>query len=364
VYLPPGWLFWERDGALVAQRFDIEHGTLTGEVAVVASRVSFDRVPGAVGASGSAAGILAYRTGGPSRSQLTWFDRAGTKLATFGGPDDASPWSPSLSPDGLRVVLYRTVQANTDVWLLDGTRASRLTSDASVDRFPVWGPDGKRIVFRSDRDGSTNLYVQPVGGREELLVQGRPRMLPTDWSADGRFLLFTVADPRTGSDLWALPMQGNREPLVVLQTNFNEAGGQLSPDGRWLAYQSDETGRHEVYVRPFAPRPAAGTPDAAPAGPALVSTSGGTGPRWSRDGRELYYASPDGWLMAAPVDVEGATIVPGIPVALFQPPIAAGTGLAMSHLDVAADGRFLINAMLVESGTAITLLQNWKPPVP
>ena len=162
-------------------------------------------------------------------------------------------FTPDLSPDGRRVAVNRTVQGNTDIWLLDGSRTTRFTFDPALDRFPVWSPDGSRIVFDSNRKGPRNLYIKPSSGAgsEELLVESPQDKLGVDWSADGRFIVYYSIDPQTGRDLWVLPLEGDRKPWMFLKTNFDERWGQFSPDGRWVAYQSNESGRQEIYVRPF-----------------------------------------------------------------------------------------------------------------
>ena len=208
----------------------------------------------------SAAGLVAYRAGGASRRQLAWFDRSGKALGTLGAPDENGLNAPSVSPDGRRVAVFRTVQGNTDIWLLDGTRTSRFTFDAALDRFPIWSPDGSRIVFDSNRKGHRDLYQKSSSGAgaEELLVESPQDKVATDWSADGRFILYHSIDPQTARDLWVLPMEGDRKPWVFLKTSFDERNGQFSPDGRWVAYMSNESGRKEIYIRPFAAPAASG----------------------------------------------------------------------------------------------------------
>jgi serine/threonine protein kinase/Tol biopolymer transport system component len=357
VYLPSGWLLWVRPGTqtLVAQRLDADAASLTGEPVTVADGVGSVFGVGAV--SVASTGLIAYRTKNQQR-QLIWVDRSGTVRGTVGEPN--SDFSePRVSPNGLRVAVHRTVQGNTDVWLLDGIRVSRFTTDGANDRRPVWSPDGTRIVFRSSRTGASDLYVKRTNGVavEERLVASDRLLTAMSWSADGKFVLYRRNDPQTGNDLWVVPIDGAQTPRAFLSTRFREEQGMFSPDGKWVAYQSDESGRPEIYVRPFVPSGAAGTSGQWP-----VSTVGGVFPVWRPDGKELYYLNPAGAMMAAPIAVSGSRLQPGVPVLLFPTRILGGgvDALQGRQYDVAPDGRFLINTELDTAGP-ITLLMNWNP---
>ena len=273
-----------------------------------------------------------------------------------------------MSPDGRRVAVQRAVGDNTDLWLVDGGRTSRLTFDADVDVRPSWSPDGTRIAFASSRTGSMDLYQKLASGDgvDERFVASDQVKTPSSWSADGRFLLFNSTDPQANIDLWIVPMVGDRTPSLFLKTLFREVLGEFSPDGRWVAYQSNESGRDEVYVRPFVPpldpNGAAATAPATAGGQWQVSTGGGIQPAWRRDGKELYYLNPEGAMMAAPITT-GATLSPGAPVVLFPTRVVGGgadTGTGRQY-DVAPDGRFLINTELSGDAAPITLIQHWKP---
>jgi serine/threonine protein kinase len=366
VYMLPGWLFWVRAGTLVAQRLDLAKLVLSGDPVHVADLVGNIDGSFASAVSASATGLLAYRSGTVSRRQLTWFDRSGKALGTMGAPE-VSLRAPRLSPEGHRVAVYRTVQGKQNIWLLDAVRTNRFTSDASSDAYPMWSPDGSRVVFNSSRKGHYDLYQKSSGGAgsEELLLESGQDKVASDWSPDGRFLLYVNLDSQTDSDLWVLPMEGDRKPWPFLKTNFGEHAGQFSPDGRWVAYMSNEQGRSEVYVRPFlVPATASGGDRSADQW--LVSTGGGLYPRWGPDGKELYYIAPDGKLMAAAITVNGAKLEPGAPRPLFQTRILGGgvDSQQGKQYDVSPDGRFLINTVLVDNNPApITLLQNWKPPL-
>ena len=376
-----GWLLWVRAGALVAQRLDVAQAALTGDPVTLADGVAVN--PGTLQAplSVAATGLVAYRTGGGNQRQLTWVDRSGTARGAVGAPD-AALLQPRVSPDGRRVVVSRTVQSNGDVWLLDGARTSRFTFDAARDDFPHWSPDGARIVYRSVKTGPGDLYQRLTSGAggEERLVASDQNKVATSWSADGRFLLYISIDPQTNGDLWVMPMVGDRTPSVFLKTPFREAYGAFSPDGRWVAYHSNESGRPEIYVRPFVPPArdasafASATADKsadtlragsgqAPGGQWQVSTAGGIHAVWRPDGRELYYLNPEGAMMAAPITVTGATLEPGAPVKLFPTRIVGGgvDNQQGRQYDVAPDGRFLINTELDSAAAPITLLMNWNP---
>lgn len=362
-----GWLLWVRAGTLVAQRLDVVRAELTGEPVTLADAVAVDASLISAALSVSASGQVAYRTGAGSRRQLVVVDRSGHALGQLGAPDEHDLLNPSVSPDGKRVVVARTVQGNSDLWLLDGPRTSRFTFDAALDRFPLWSSDGTRIAFASNRTGNLDLYVKAASGAgvEEVLVASPQVETPTHWSADGRFLLYYSIDRQGNRDLWVLPLEGKRTPWVFLKSPFDERNGTFSPDGRWVAYASNESGRSEIYVRPFAGAAASGESASRVGGQWQVSTDGGTYPRWRADGKELFYLNPAGAMMAAEIAITGATLAPGAPVVLFPTRIYGGgadtVGVGRQY-DVTRDGRFLINTVLAEAVAPITLIQNWQPP--
>jgi eukaryotic-like serine/threonine-protein kinase len=372
-YVASEFLIWVQAGTLVAQRIDVQRGELVGSRITIADSVGFDANLRAAAFSVSETGLIAYRSGTASRRQLVWFDRTGKSLGVFGGPDEAAPSTPRISPDGRRVAVYRVVQGNADIWLLDGTRTTRLTFDAALDRFPLWSPDGTRIVFDSNRKGTRDFYVKSSNGTgsEELLFESPADKAAYDWSPDSRFILFRNQEEQTGRDIWVLPLDG-RKPWVFLKASFDEHQAHFSPDGRWVVYASNESGREEIYVRPFVPQAAAGSTKETQStdgtrqvsGQWQVSTAGGIFPRWSKDGRELYYLGPLGEIMAASVRVTDTTFDVGTPVKLFDTHIYGGGVDANQgrQYDVTSDGRFLINTVLDEAPAPITILQNWKPP--
>ena len=370
-YAPPGYLLLAaRDDSpppgasgsalLVAYPFDAASATVTGESIPVAQGVGSCCDHGAF--SVSAQGILAYRGGVVTRRQLAWIDRAGHLLGAVGAVDDSAPSFLDLSLDDQRVAFIRAVQANIDVWLIRAGESvpRRFTFERAIDSGPVWSPDGSRIVFRTFRGGAYNLYEKAVDGTidEQPLLVTPFAKAPQDWSRDGRLLLYSNQDPKTGTDLWALPMTGERKPFPVLQTRFDEIQGQFSPDGRWLTYASNESGRYEIYVRTF---PETG-------GKWQISVAGGLQPRWRRDGQELFYVAPDNRLMATPIHVALGTkaLEAGAPVPLFATKLATGVNIvpagfqARAQYAVAADGNFLMNISADEGVISpITIVQNW-----
>ena len=323
-----GWLLWVRGGTLVAQRLDVEQAALTGDPVTLAEGVAVDDFLRS-GVSVASTGLVAYRTGATTQRQLTWVDRSGSARGTVGNPDGNNLRHPRVSPDGRRVAVSRTVQGNTDLWLLDGARMSRVTSTQLSTSLSSGRPTVPGSCLKRTGRGAFDLYQTFPGGAgvEELVVASDQNKVPSSWSADGRFLLYMSVGPSTGADLWVVPMAGDdRTPSVFLKTPFNEAWGAFSPDGRWVAYQSNVSGPSEIYVRPFVPPVAAGT--AAGPGPTgsqwPVSSAGGVFPLWRPDGKELYYLNPEGAMMAATITVTGSTLAPGAPVVLFPTRILGG----------------------------------------
>jgi hypothetical protein len=351
-YLAPGWLVRVRGNVLAAQRFDASRGQLSGDPVTLAQGVGVDQLSLAGSFSVSPSGTIAWRTGGGGgKRQLIWFNRSGQNMGAWGAPDEANLRYPELSPDGKRVAVARGPAGATDLWIEEGTRTSRFTFGQGSNVWTIWSPDGKRVVFTSNRNGTQNLYEKPAdgSGSEELLFASAENKLPVSWSPDGRFILYRSV--QNNGDLMVLPLTGDRKPYPFLSTPFNEENGVFSPDGKWVAYESNESGRDEIYVRPFP----------GPGGQWQVSTAGGIMPRWRADGKELYYLAPDQKLMAAGVTVQGASLAPGTPEALFQTHVAAN--INRQPYDVGRDGRFLIVTELESASTEpIHLLLNWHPP--
>jgi eukaryotic-like serine/threonine-protein kinase len=357
VYAPSRSLaFFFGQNGLVAQHVDVSRGAVVGDSTLVTNGVAAYGTSTLFAAafSVSSDGVIAYRANSNVRRQLAWFDRSGNPLGTLGEADDEMLSSPSISPDGRRVAIDRISQGNRDVWIEDSTRLTRFTYDSGGDAFPQWSPDGKTIVFDSNRRGQRDLFMKKVAGTgtEELLYGSMQSKAVNDWSRDGRYILFLSNDPKTTRDLWILPLDGDRKPYPFLKTEFEEWRGQFSPDGHWVMYQSNESGRYEIYVRPFQ----------GSGRQWQISTGGGISPRWSKDGRELYYVAPDSRLMAVQVKESASTFEFGGAVPLFQSKmLGGGSEVAQGwQYDVANDGRFLMNVPTEDATAApITIILNW-----
>jgi eukaryotic-like serine/threonine-protein kinase len=351
-----GSVLFLRDGTLMAQPLDATRLETAGEAVPVAERVGSTNQYANVTASAN--GLLAYRTGGAGTTQLTWFDPDGKRLDQVGEPGQYT--SLAVSPDGTRAAVRRLGTAG-DLWLLDLVRgiSTRFTFAPGLNDNPLWSPDGSQIVFRSNRGGKFDLYrkVSNGAGEDEVLLNSDQDKMPTSWSWDGRYLLYQSVDPKTATDIWVLPLEGDRKPISFLQTPFAEGWGAFSPDGRWIAYISTESGNIEVYVRPFAPSSGdASGGGAGTSGKWQVSKGGAIAARpfWCADGKEIYYRAPSGAIMAVDVTTSPAFQI-GRSRRLFDV-------LANLAIDVPRDGkRFLIGMPQQDSGPqAITVVMNWQ----
>ena len=357
-YAPPGYLLFPREGAVFAQKLDVKSMKLAGAPWMVGGPV---RQGGAqiyqFSASGN--GVLAWNAAAArTLSELVWLDASGRRAGAVGPP--AFYGSPALAPDGSRLAvdIYDPSAKTGDIWILDLNRGSRtrFTFDPADDLDPVWSPDGRRVAWTSDRKGVRDLYVKSASGTDQdepLLVSSLPKN-PEDWSKDGGYLFFN--QPVEGGpelSIFALPMGpgAERKPLPVRATEFLERQCQLSPNSKFLAYSSMQSGmQRQVYVQPFPPS----------GGRWQVSPSVGTEPQWKADGKELYYVSGNK-LLAAPVKTDGVSFEAGVPRVLFEARFA--TEERRNRYVAARDGRFLVNTLPEQTPTersSISVLVNWQ----
>jgi Tol biopolymer transport system component len=347
-----GYLLFGRDGSILAQAFNREGRAPVGEPAVIVSNVlNVSRYTHfALGPDDTIVYVPVHAT---PTSDLVWYDREGNAMGKVGAP--LAYHQIVMAPDGRRVAVERDdpPAAGSRLGLLDLTRGTMLAANPTMaeergfseDSNPVWAPDGRRLAFTATIDDEADLFV--ITPSESPVRLRRPLMQWAEqWSADGRFLLYTQTDSATKASLWAMPLEGDRTPFVLVDSPFLNDEAQLSPDGRWLVYGSNESGRFEVYIQRFASRGERWR----------LSTDGGSQPKWRADGRELFYVAPDGTMMtvAVPQDRD-----PGQPTALFRTPLRP-----VSYLDqyaVTPDGqRFLIIAPSQTNESArLMVISNW-----
>ncbi len=350
-FAPPGYLLFVRDKTLVAQPFDAKALKTTGEPVPLAEHIGTDSV-GLARFSVARDGTLAYRTG-ESGARLLWVDRSGRELDALG--DHGEYTNPALSRAGDRLAfgLNDLRSGKADIWIRDLARGvnSRFTFGNGNNIAPLWSPDGGTVVFSSDREGTPDLYEKAATGQgeEKTILKNDESKFACDWSKDGRYIAYMSQGKKTAWDVWVLPTFGDRKPIPAVVGPFLELDPRFSPDGRFLAYQSNESGRFEIYVQSF--------PDAR--GKWQVSTSGGGDVSWRADGKELFYRAADQKLMA--VDIQaGSTFQAGIPRALFPARIQPGT--ARNKYVVSADGqRFLfVSPLGREAIVPTTVVLNWN----
>jgi hypothetical protein len=347
------YLLWLRGGTLLAQEFDTGALKLRGEPHAIAGPIPSTGAPGGMSVSASTSGQLLYDASG-SPSQLTWFDQAG-RLLTKLGEENAYSYPFRLSPDGRRAVATRDRPGGNDLWLLDLERgsASRFTSASAFNIYPVWSPDGRTILFTT---AAMRLYRKDSGGssEEQRVIEHSNQQYADDCSRDGRFLIYHEVAPGTQRDLWTRPftpegkVPANAKPAPYLRTEFNETNARFSPEPspRWVAYQSDETGRYEIYIQGF-PEPRAKFP---------ISTGGGEYPEWGAGGRELFYVAPDNKLMAVDLTITADAVRPAAPRALFSLPIIHN---GYSPYDTIDGQRFLVRAVPQQAAPPLTVIVNW-----
>src|SRR5579863_3708368 len=360
IYAAPGYLLFVRDNTLVAQRFNLRSLALEGEAKPVADHVAVNTDTWRSVLTASASGALLYQHGAAGGgSQLFWYDPSG-KQGEPVVPETADYYWPILSPDASKLAFALENNGVDDIWVLDLARhtRTRITFGPQYSGWPIWWPDGKSIVFTYGPSGNMDsLYRQNAdgtGSKEKLLETPGVRIIPFSVSPDGRYIAYMRVDPKsnTGLDIWALPMfpdkSGEQKPLLALDTIFADITPSFSPDGKWLAYANNETGRQEVYIQPFPTG----------AGRWQLSTAGGSRPNWRKDGKELFFFSNDQQMMAVDVSQKGASLQLGTPHVMFKATTVTGSSGPYS---VSGDGKkFVMNTVLPQSITEpLTLITNW-----
>jgi Tol biopolymer transport system component len=355
-----GYLLFTRGGSLVAQRLDEHSFELTGEPVTIAAGVAFDQSIDRSMFTVSQNGILLFQTGSVQLgSRIIFADRTGKRVRAIDG-ELAEYYLPRLSPDEkkLSCYIYDFQSHNADIWIHDLARGfkTRFTFTPTYETFAVWSPNGSRIVYSANSNGKYDLFVKSAdgAGMEELLLRSREDKSVVDWSSDGKFLLYiTAGDSATQTDLWVLPLTGEKKPVPFLKTEFNERDARFSPDAKWIAYVSDESGKDEIYIRSFPDR----------GSKRQVSIAGGDSPRWRRNGKELYYFSTDNKMMAADISYKDGTVEVNHVRSLFDIPLIVSQPYA--DYDVTADGkRFLLNIPFEsQNSTPLTLVVNWEAEV-
>ncbi len=350
-FAPPGQLLYVKEGTLVAQAFDPSAMKIRGEPVPVAEKIGMN-ANGQSDFSVSDNGVLVYRGGASNEDRLVWVDRNGKELSEVDKPGQYE--ATALSPDGARLAIeMRAARSGKNaVWIRDLARGvtSRLTFDDSSGSSPVWSPDGTRVLFSSDRSGTPSLFEKSAAGTgsDKEVWECGETLLANDWSRDGKFLAVNRLTAKTSFDIWIVPMDGSGKPFAFVQSPFVDVLPVFSPDGRYVAYMSNETGRFEIYVQQFP----------GPGGKWQVSASGGLEPHWSADGKTVYFRSPDSKVMSVGVET-GATFTAGVPQplfgTLFQP------GQKRNSFLVTPDGqKFLILASVGKDRIApMTVVLNW-----
>jgi Tol biopolymer transport system component len=351
-----GHILYGQHNALMALPFDVATLKRTGEPIRVVAPLSGDAGSSVASLSAAGSGTVAYTQGEARGFVLSWLDRQGRPTGTVARPGQYT--NAALSPDGSRVAVSWNVGTppNRDVWVLDANSgaATRVTTDAGVDASPIFSADGNDVVYSSQRGGPYQMYRRRVHGDapEELLLKSDVATIATDWSRDGRFVLYTRGTAATGLDVWALPLTGAHEPFPVVRGSGADDNAVFSPDGRWVAFQTNESGRNEIVVRPFsAPNSAAGA-----AAAIQVSEAGGTQPLWRGD--EVFFFAPDGSVMAAAIRSSAAGLAAETPVKLFPAPVSL---VIRRSYDVSSDGqRFIIPLLDENVRQTITIVPNWS----
>lgn len=354
-----GYVIYIRENTLMAQHFDENKLILDDDAVPIAENLNYSEPFSRGVFSLSQNGMLIYQSGNSAAGRkLVWFDRTGKEIGALGQADNYH-WAIDYSPDRkkMAIAIFDAASRNRDIWIHDLKRntRTRFTFDPANDQYPIWSPDGGQIIFASSRKGHYDLYQKNSSGvgSEKLVLESDINKIPVDWSSDGKFLTYTsTGNTKTKQDLWILPLTSGEagkspEPKPFVMTEFNEGWGRFSPDGKWIAHESEESGRWEIYVRPFP----------GPGGKWQISANGGEYVFWRGDGKELYYQSSGTSVKATEIEISGSAIQVGTEKILFDLPGGSSSNIA----DVSPDGQtFLINVPVVEQSKApLSLVSNW-----
>jgi Tol biopolymer transport system component len=345
-YAPPGYLFFERNGYLFAQPFSLSTFKVSGEpVQVEADQLMFAGL-GGIAHYDVVPGVLVFEKQQDVRNQLKIIDATGKQIEALDVPGSYSGMRVSADRTKLLVSKMNLQFHSSDLWAYDLNHHNfeRFTFDSSIgDHLGVWSPDGQMVIYSVFTRGHENLYRKTRSGEAQVLLEDNFDKQPTDWSSDGRFLLFVKASGNGAGDLWVYPLQPEGKPYPIAETRFNEANARFSPDIRWIAYNTDESGQGEVYVRPFP----------GPGERQQISTGGGRLPHWSRDGRKLFFETLNSRLMEVPVTATGSAFRTGSARVLSVLP-------KDSELEPFSDGRFLLNEQIGKLGSLPIVTLNWE----
>jgi serine/threonine protein kinase len=351
-FAPPSTLLAVGQGALQAYRFDPDAGKVEGEPTIVTQGFTSAASNSVFAVSDT--GVLAYRIGSAQRRQLVWVSRDGTAIRALGEPESDFIASPELSPDEQSVAVFLQRTGDNDIWIIELARnlARRVTDGEPADAHPLWDPGGQHVVFFTRRFGTAGPARQALGGGQAspMFTTGESGVA-LSWTQNQHYVLIRRNNPKTGADLVAVAASGQSAPIVVAQSAHEETEGQFSPDGKWVAFVANDSGRPEVFLQSF--------PGAT--NRTQISTAGGHQVRWSREGNEIFYIAPDGKLTAVSVALAGASPVVKPPVALFQTHLATGTNVLGNkpQYAVARDGRFLLNTAIESPSAPIAVAVNW-----